>query len=54
MIPVEVVTDVGEDRATIEQGREKVTGSPPFATDVVPPTTDYQRHVYGYRYPWGA
>ncbi len=48
MIPVEAVTDVGEEGVTIEHGREKVTGSPPFDTDVVPPTTDYQRDVYGY------
>lgn len=48
MIPVEAVTDVGEDGVTIEHGRKKVTGSPPFDTDVVPPTTDYQRDVYGY------
>lgn len=48
LIPVEAVTDVGEDRVTIEQDTEKVIGSPPFGTDVVPPTTDYQRDVYGY------
>lgn len=48
MIPVEAVIDVGEDGVTIEHGREKVTGSPPFDTDVVPPSTDYQRDVYGY------
>ncbi len=57
MIPVEAVTDVGEDRLTIEQGRQRVMESPPFDTDVVPPTTDYQRDVYGYYgypYPWGV
>jgi len=48
MIPVEAVAEVGEDRVTIEQGREKVLGSPPFDTDVVPPTVDYQREVSGY------
>ncbi len=48
MIPVEAVTDVGEDGVTIEQDTEKVTGSPPFDTDVVPPTADYQSEVYGY------
>ncbi|MDP9457353.1 MAG: PRC-barrel domain-containing protein [Actinomycetota bacterium] len=48
MIPVEAVADVGEDRVTIEQGREKVVSSPPFDTDVVPPTADYQRDVYEY------
>ncbi len=56
MIPVEAVTDVGDDGVTIEQGAEKVMGSPPFDTDVVPPTTDYQRNVYdyyGYTSAWG-
>jgi sporulation protein YlmC with PRC-barrel domain len=48
MIPVEAVVDVGEDGVTIEHGREKVAESPPFDTDVVPPTTAYQREVYGY------
>ncbi len=48
LIPVEAVADIGEDGLTIEHGTEKVTGSPPFDTDVVPPTTDYQRDVYDY------
>lgn len=48
MLPVEAVADVGEDGVFIEQGREKVVGSPPFDTDVVPPTTDYQRDLYEY------
>ena len=48
MLPVEAVTDVGEDRVTIEQGKEKVMGSPPFDTDLVHPATDYQREVYSY------
>ncbi len=48
MIPVEAVTGVGEGGVSIEQDTEKVKGSPPFDTDVVPPTTDYQRDVYGY------
>jgi hypothetical protein len=47
MIPVEAVTNVGEDGVTTEQGTQKVTGSPPFDTDVVPPATGYQRDVYG-------
>jgi sporulation protein YlmC with PRC-barrel domain len=48
MIPVEAVTDVGGDGVTIEQGTEKVMESPPFDTNVVPPTTDYQHDVYDY------
>ena len=43
LVPVESVTEVGEARVTIEPGREKVTGSPPFDTTVVAPTTAYQR-----------
>ncbi len=33
---------------TITQDTEKVMSSPPFETDVVPPTADYQREIYGY------
>ncbi len=57
MIPVEAVTGVGDDRLTIEQGTEQVAGSPPFDTDVVPPTTAYQRELYdyyGYMPTWGS
>ncbi len=58
MLPVEAVTDVGEDRVTIEQGRRTVMDSPPFDTDLVRPAADYQREVYGYYgyppYPWGV
>ncbi|HEV2094455.1 MAG TPA: PRC-barrel domain-containing protein [Rubrobacter sp.] len=58
MLPVEAVTDVGEDRVTIEQGRKTVMDSPPFDTDLVRPAADYQREVYGYYgyppYPWGV
>ncbi len=43
LIPVESVTEVGEDRVTLEPGREKVAGSPPFDTTVVAPTANYQR-----------
>ena len=43
LVPVESVTEVGEDRVTIEPGKEKVAGSPPFDTTVVAPTTSYQR-----------
>ncbi len=48
MIPVEAVWEVGEEGVTIAQDTEKVMSSPPFDTDVVPPTVDYQREVYGY------
>ncbi len=43
LVPVESVTEVGEARVTIEPRRRKVTGSPPFDTSVVAPTTAYQR-----------
>ncbi len=48
MIPVEAVWEVGEEGVTIAQDTEKVMSSPPFDTDVVPPTADYQREIYGY------
>jgi sporulation protein YlmC with PRC-barrel domain len=58
MLPVEAVTDVGEGRVTIEQGKKTVMESPPFDTDLVHPATDYQRDVYSYYgyppYPWGV
>ncbi len=57
MIPVEAITDAEEDRVTIEPGKDKVAGAPPFDADVVP-ESDYQRDVYdhyGYGYPdWGV
>ncbi len=56
MIPVEAVVGVDGDGITVEQGREKVTGSPPFDTNVVP-RADYQRGIYdhyGYPYPGDA
>jgi sporulation protein YlmC with PRC-barrel domain len=41
LVPVEAVTQVTEDRVTIEPGRtEKVDGLAPFDTKVAPPT-DY-------------
>src|SRR5829696_4265385 len=40
LVPVETVTEVAEDRATIEPGRtEKVDGPVPFDTKVAPPPT---------------
>ncbi len=47
MIPVEALTGVEKDRVTIEQGKEKVAGAPPFDADVVP-ESGYQRDVYDY------
>ncbi len=55
MIPVEAVASIGDDRVTLEQGRDRVAGSPPFDTDVVPPTA-YQQEIYdyyGYTPTWG-
>ena len=48
MIPVEAVWEVGEEGVTIAQDTEKVMSSPPFDTNMVPPTVDYQREAYGY------
>ena len=48
LVPVESVTEVGEARVTIEPGREKVAGPPPFDTTVVAPTTAHQRRRQGH------
>ena len=41
LLPVEAVTEVAEDRVTIEPGRaKKVSGPAPFDTKVAPPTPD--------------
>ena len=49
LIPVEAVSEVREDGGVVvvDQSRQKVTGSPPFETDVVP-QPPYQREVYEY------
>ena len=52
LVLVEAVTEVAEDRVTIEPGRtEKVEGPAPFDTKVAPPPTDesdaYARLPYG-------
>lgn len=47
LIPVEAVSEVREDRVTVDQSREKVTGSPPFDTSVVPQAS-YQQDIYRY------
>ncbi len=61
VIPVEAVSDVSDDRVTVNFDREKAAAAPAFDPDVVP-THDYQRHLYGYYgyphprdpYPGGA
>jgi hypothetical protein len=48
LVPVEAVTELAEDRVTIEPGRtEKVDGPAPFDTKVASPPTDYASHPYG-------
>jgi len=47
MIPVEAVSDVSEDRVTVDFDREKAAAAPAFDTDIVP-THDYQRDLYDY------
>jgi sporulation protein YlmC with PRC-barrel domain len=47
LIPVEAVSEVREDRVTVDQSLEKVTGSPPFDTSVVPQAS-YQQDIYRY------
>lgn len=54
LIPVEAVATVVEDRVTIDHGREKVTGAPPYDPTVVP-DPGYRRNLYdyyGYPYPF--
>ncbi len=60
LIPVEAVRQVEEDRVTIDQSREKISGSPAYEPGVVP-RPDYQRSVYDHYdypypppYPWGV
>ncbi len=47
LIQVEAVREVDEDKIVVGQSREKVAGSPPFDTDVVP-QAPYQRELYDY------
>ena len=48
LVPVEAVGEVREDGGVVvDQGRQKVAGSPPFDTRVVPQPS-YQREVYEY------
>ena len=49
LIPVEEVSrDVGEDRVTVTQNREKVLNSPEFDPDVGVPDPDLQRAIDAY------
>src|SRR5215207_2524996 len=49
LIPVEEVSrDVGEDRVTVTQTREKVLNSPEFDLDVGVPDPDLQRAIDAY------
>lgn len=47
MIPVEAVTDVGEDSVTIGHGLEKVKGTPDVPGEVVI-LPEHQREIYEY------
>ena len=52
LVPVEAITQVAEDRVTIEPGRtEKVEGPAPFDTKVVPPPTAADRRADDYASP---
>jgi sporulation protein YlmC with PRC-barrel domain len=52
LIPVEEVSrDVGEDRVTVTQRREKVVNSPEFDPDVGVPNPDLQRAIEAYYNP---
>ena len=53
LVPVEAVTQVTEDRVTIEPGRtEKVEGPAPFDTKVAPPADDRPADDYAWL-PYG-
>jgi sporulation protein YlmC with PRC-barrel domain len=47
LIPVEAVREVNEEGVVVDQSRQKVAGSPPFDTNVVP-QAPYQRDIYDY------
>jgi sporulation protein YlmC with PRC-barrel domain len=47
LVPAEAVREVNEDGVVVDHSREKVAGSPPFDTSVVP-QAPYQRGIYGY------
>lgn len=47
LIPVEAVRETNEDGVVVDQSREKVAGSPPLETGVVP-QPPYQRDIYDY------
>jgi sporulation protein YlmC with PRC-barrel domain len=52
LVPVEEVSrDVGEDRVTVTQPREKVVNSPEFDPDVGVPNPDLQRAIDAYYSP---
>ncbi len=56
LIPLEAIAEVSDDRVTLDQDREKVTGSPDY-DPAAAPTPDHQRGVYdyyGYPYPGWA
>ena len=40
LIPVEVMVEIYEDRITVDQGRDKVSGSPLLGTKAVPEAAD--------------
>ncbi len=53
LLPLEAITDVSDDRVTLNQDREKITGSPDYDPGAAP-TPDHQRGLYdyyGYPYP---
>src|SRR5918997_6539260 len=52
LIPIEDVSrDVGEDRVTVTQPRDKVVNSPEFDPDVGVPNPDLQRAIDAYYSP---
>lgn len=47
LIPIEDVREINKDGVVVDQSRDKVAGSPPLDTSVVP-QPPYQRDIYDY------
>lgn len=51
LLPVQAVIEVGEERLTVDQSRQKVVDSPPFETGVVPRARRLREIYEYYGYP---
>lgn len=55
-VPVEAITEIGEDFVRIDQSSQHVTGSPPYDPELVDEGAYYDAvyGYYGYTASWGA